>query len=122
MQRVAKVTSADVTRIVRRDFAISDQHAAFTLLDRVRHWQGRPQPRVHAAALKVSYGDLTKLQYWVDRANLDPRDVLSAAEYPLLFTRSGDQLSDTERESIYDADWEQYQRWFTRDSSSESSS
>jgi hypothetical protein len=38
--------------------------------------------RLMLAAIRVSKGDLARLQLWVDAGRIDPRDLIAAAEYP----------------------------------------
>lgn len=114
-QRVPSVSRADVERVVRRDFPSGRWATVFGTLDGYVSGSGSPH-RVQLAALKLSSGDLDSLREWIEQANLDPRDVLVAAEYPSAFSRwqAIALLSDDEREGVYDADWRQYQRWLQR--------
>lgn len=114
-QRVPDVSPADVERIVARDFPPERRAAAAAILAGYASENGRPS-RVQLAALKLSSGNLDSLREWIEQANLDFRDVLAAAEYPLAITRWSaiDSLSADEREGIYDADWRQYHAWLQR--------
>jgi hypothetical protein len=114
-QRIPSVGSADVERVVRREFPRQLQASALEVLGEFVSESGEPH-RVQLAALKLSSGDLGKLRDWIEHANLDFRDVLAAAEYPLAMTRTAsmDSLSTGEREAIYDADWRQYETWLQR--------
>jgi hypothetical protein len=38
--------------------------------------------RLMLAAIRMSKGDLARLQMWVDAGRIDPRDLIAAAEYP----------------------------------------
>ena len=111
-QRIPRVSREDVERVVQRDFAPDNQAAALAIVAAYRGDDGRPY-RVQLAALKLSSGDLDELRDWIEQANLDFRDVLVAAEYPLAFGRraSIEALSEGEQEAIYEADWRQYQTW-----------
>jgi hypothetical protein len=116
-QPTPSVTRADVERIVRREFAAAAAAEAAAILDEYggEPWQ-RDRERVQLAALKLATGSLDELRRHVAVAKRDYRDVLAAAEYPAYMQRSAPGLSvpDSERQGIYEADWEQYRRWFER--------
>lgn len=116
-QPTPTVTSVDVDRIVHRDFPADRVPDALALLDEYgsETWQ-REIHRVRLAALKLATGSIERLRYEIEGAKCDYRDVLAAAEYPGYFTRvSGPGgLPADDEQRIIDADWEQYQDWFTR--------
>ena len=47
--------------------------------------------RVMLAALKLSGGDLRKLELWIEIAMRDPRDLIAAAEYPRELVDASDE-------------------------------
>ena len=117
-QRVPQVTSADVERVVKRDFAPAETAAVWALLAEVgREARGAGADRVRLAALKLAGGDLAALRREVESAELDPRDVLGPAEYPralrLDFGGRG-RLGPEELQALYDADWAEYAAWLGR--------
>ena len=116
-QPTPTVTSADVERIVRRDFPPDRVPEVLAMLDEYGRetWQ-REAHRVRLAALKLAAGSVDRLRYQLEGAKCDYRDVLAPAEYPgycRRVHRPGELPSD-EEQRIIDADWMQYQDWFTR--------
>ena len=71
-------------------------------------------PRIQLAVLKLSEGDLEKLEEFVDLAKRDYRDVLAFAEYPeeirIGFVGMG-ELSEEEAKALRRRDREQYLSW-----------
>ena len=117
MQPHATVSRAEVERVVKRDFPPGQFDEVMATLDEygTEDWQ-RERDRVQAAVLKLAGGSLEALRRHIEWAKRDYRDVLGPAEYPLYtkkMFRIG-QLSAEERRRIIDADWKQYQEWFTR--------
>ena len=116
-QGAAKVTRADVERIVRRDFPADRVSEVLAMLDGYggESWH-RELHRVRAAALKLAAGDIEQLRREIEGAKCDYRDVLAAAEYPgyMRLVPGSGKLSAQETKRIVDADWKQYQDWFTR--------
>jgi hypothetical protein len=113
-QPVPDVTSSDVERVVRRDFAKEQFAGVMTLLDEcgAKNAQ-RGGPRVQLAALKLAQGSVEKLKPLVESAKRDYRDVLVWAEYPN-YHKIGfrvRELPNKERRRIIDSDWKQYEGW-----------
>lgn len=111
------VTRADVERIVQRDFPADRSAEVLALLDEygTESWQREPD-RVRLAVLKLAAGSLERLRYQIEQAKCEYRDVLGAAEYPR-YTKVWfriDKLPPDERLRVIEADWRQYQDWFTR--------
>jgi DinB family protein len=116
-QPAPKVTSADVERIVRRDFPRHRIDEVFTLLAGYGIEDGEPEPdRVRLAVLKLSEGSIEQLRYHIAGAKCDFREVLSPAEYPGYTKRMFriSKLPADQRKRIIDADWKQYQDWLER--------
>jgi hypothetical protein len=116
-QPTPTVTSADVERIVRRDFPGEKVSEAFAILGEYgkESWH-REVHRVRAAALKLAAGSLERLRCETEGAKCDYRDVLAAAEYPgyLKQVPGPGRVPADQEQRIVDADWKQYQDWFTR--------
>ena len=70
-----------VKRRLKQLFPPEERDRAADLLRRYKGDTPGGRKRVHLAILKLSEGDLKKLAYGVERALLDYRDVLYAAEY-----------------------------------------
>jgi hypothetical protein len=116
-QPTPTVKSADVERIVRRDFPAERVPEVLAMLDDYGRetWQREAQ-RVRVAALKLAAGSIESLRYQIEGAKCDYRDVLATAEYPGYFrgVPGSGQVPTDEEQRIIDADWKQYQDWFTR--------
>ena len=117
-QLTPNVTSADVERIVRRDFPadrFADVMAMLNEYGADESWQ-RGANRVRLAALKLAAGSIERLRYEIEGAKADYRDVLGPAEYPSYGKRVGGRkkLPPEEEQRIMDSDWKQYQDWLTR--------
>ena len=96
--RLPDVTLEDLDRIMRRDFPPEQHGQVVNLL--IRYGRGdRGQNRVCADVLKLADGDLSLVEYYVECALGDSRDVMFWAEYP----------TASEEEN-----WRQYQEWFSR--------
>ena len=74
----------------------------------------RGKPRVVAACLKNAAGSTERLRKQLIVAAVDYRDVLAEAEYPLAAAKRWSHYLPWQLQEIYDKDWEQYQKWFTR--------
>jgi hypothetical protein len=116
-QPTPNVTSADVERVVRRDFPVERFVEVMAILKEygTEEWQ-READRVRLATLKLAAGSIERLRFEVEGAKADYRDVLGPAEYPGYGKRVGGRrkLPLEEVERIIDADWKQYQDWLTR--------
>jgi len=104
----------DVERVVRRDYP-PDMVA--DILREVDASDVREKARVVLACLKIANGDRRRLQGELQNASGWYREILSDAEYPLATKRLFrlESLSEAERSSIYQRDWDQYVAWLGRD-------
>lgn len=116
-QPIPTVSSADVERIVRRDYPPGRVNEVLSLLgDYGREaWQREPD-RVRLAVLKLAAGNMKRLRSELESAKCDYRDVLAPAEYPGYFKRvpGPGALSTEEEQRIIDHDWAEYQSWLGR--------
>lgn len=115
-QPVSKGTQDDVERIVRRDFAPTEVAAAFALLEVYEPTSNESAARVRLAVLRGAHGDLVKLKRALDEANLDYREVLIDAEYPINYrlTMREKRPSDEEYDESIRQDWKNYNEWLSR--------
>lgn len=75
----------------------------------------RERERVQIAILKLSEGDLEKLQRTVAAAKTDYRDVLAWAEYPEEMRKDTWKMTDKEEVArIRESDRKQYLDWLNR--------
>jgi hypothetical protein len=116
-QPTPNVTSADVERVVRRDFPAERFAEVMAMLNEygVEDWQREPD-RVRLAVLKLAGGSMERLRNEIGAAKADYRDVLGPAEYPGYGKRARGRrkLSTDEEQRIIDNDWKQYRDWLTR--------
>jgi len=112
---IAHPTRGDVLRIARRDFPWHTPDEVLSILDQygTETWH-KERERVHAAILKVSGGDFSRLSSLTEAAKGDYRDLLAAAEYPA-YSRIGfvelDRMPAKEVRRIKAGDWRQYEAW-----------
>jgi hypothetical protein len=112
-QPAAKVYKRDITRIIKRDYKGNENK----ILEILNVYQDYESYRVWAAILKLSNGDINKVNYYVELANTDYRDVLAPAEYPIYSHKIGfdtDKYSKQEINGIIKDDLDQYKRWFNK--------
>ena len=116
-QPTPEITSDDVERVLRREFAKNDREEAWSILLEYgsEEWH-RESDRVRVAALKLAGGTIAGLRAAIETANADYRDVLAPAEYPEYLRTVGPSASVTpeERQRIINADWAQYSEWLYR--------
>lgn len=105
--------SADIVkRVVDRVWEGDHRLGASTILDLVSNYGGAAhRARLQVAAIKLSEGDLDRLDDWVRAANADFRDVLAAAEYPGQFEAGFLPPSDPSQVGLGKADLTQYKVW-----------
>ena len=116
-QPVSKGTQEDVVRVVHRDFAPAEVDAALAVLNTYGNSRtDSGTARVRLAALKCADGDLVKLNHKLEEANLDYRDVLIDAEYPINYklTMKAKRPSDREYDESIRQDWKNYSEWLSR--------
>ena len=97
-----------------RELVLSKAHVIFAeraadimlLLDDVTD-----SPRVHLAILKLASADPAKLQYFIDCARTDSRDVLAWAEYPEEFRSPTWKMENSVVKELRSRDRQQYEQW-----------
>jgi hypothetical protein len=117
-QPIPDVNSADVERVVRRDFPEEQFANAMEMLNEygTERWH-REQPRVWLAVLKLANCSVEALRRYVDAAKADYRDVLSWAEYPAYSRKVfgvRKRPSVREQRRLIDDDWAQYETWLRK--------
>ena len=106
-----------IQQLVDRLFAPHERATAVALLERYGVEASEPL-RVRVAVLKLSEGQLGQLEYYVDRAGEDYRDVLAWAEYPEELEQPTWRLPASEVRRIREADRAQYLAWLRAHTSS----
>lgn len=109
---MAEYSADTVRRVVDQVWEGDHRQGALTILDRVSDYGGAAhRARCQVAAIKLSGGDLDRLDDWVQAANADFRDVLAAAEYPGQFEAGFLPPSDPRQVRLGKADITQYKLW-----------
>jgi hypothetical protein len=110
------VNEDDVERVILRDYP---PEVAAEIRQRVSAVDLYENVRVVLACLKLARGDHQRFKDYLQVAQSDYREVLAEAEYPLAYKRwtRMSTLSEQERSSIYQRDWNQYVAWLGRDAS-----
>jgi len=70
--------------------------------------------RVQLAILKLAEGDPDNLEYFIETAKVDWRDVLAWAEYPEEFSQATWHMSPEDVAKIRDRDTKQYDEWIQK--------
>jgi hypothetical protein len=123
-QPVPEVTSADVDRVVGRDFPSERAAVVHEILSGYgrESWQCG-EDRVRLAALKLAAGDLGRLRAEIERATLDYHGVIAGAEYPGFTMKVGSCGLPTDdvhcehaahAKAVIKEDWRQYREWLER--------
>jgi hypothetical protein len=108
------VTGADLDRLIRREFLPEQVERVRDILGGYGSGPGQREPdRVRIAVLKLSRGDLERLEHFAAVAASDYRDVLAFAEYPSYFGTSP-SADDDGLQQLVDDDWRQYKEWFEK--------
>ncbi len=92
-QPASTVISADVERVVRRDFLPDRVPEVLAILNEygTERWHHEPD-RVRLAALKIAAGRLEELRIQTKLAKTDYRDVLASAESPPRYTAVDERI------------------------------
>lgn len=98
------------TKILTLFACDQERTAAHDVLSRVL--MGREPERVAVACLKLSHGDLARLEECVKAAATDYRDVLAWAEYPRQM-RLGPSAPPADQARARREDMEEYAQWLT---------
>lgn len=108
------VDMSDVERVVCRDYP---PDVVAVIREQVGALDVREKARVVLACLKVAKGSYDRLGSALEDAPGYWRELLSEAEYPLATKRWSRMkaMSDEQRSSIYQRDWNQYVAWLGRE-------
>ena len=117
-QPIAKISKNDINRIILRDYSITNKDEVLNILSKFKGDDEKGIYRVWAALLKISNGDIDRLDKNIENAIIDYRDILAIAEYPEYSQKVGfnsDKFDKKELKKIIDSDWHQYQEWLNAD-------
>ena len=110
IQPVAKVTSHQLDKIIAREFP---KHLEEVNMKLYRVVGDNPNGinRISAAIIKLANKNVELIDYYIDKANNDSRDVLSQAEYPRYSKLDFEDLEKQKIKNIYLDDWREYSNW-----------
>jgi hypothetical protein len=110
-QPVPHVSSADLARILQREFPGEAQAEVATLLEA---YDGQEAVRVMLAILKLAGGHVSRVREYLEAAGEDYRDVLAWAEYPEFIKDAYKGVPAKTPDASIARDWEQYETWLKK--------
>ncbi|WP_310594790.1 hypothetical protein [Flavobacterium sp.] len=110
IQPAAKVTTNKLEVLIAREFPEHIEEVTLALY-KLNGYSSDGINRISAAILKLADKDLSLLNFYIDKANSDNRDVLSQAEYPRCSQLGFEDFNITNIKSIYLDDWREYSKW-----------
>jgi hypothetical protein len=110
---VARVSDKTIERLLLREFGNHACEAEEKFL-RVKCDTPGGRNRISAAILKLSNGDLDKIDHYIDLCNLDFRDVVAPAEYPRYTAVAFNEIPRWKQRQFYLADWKEYSYWLRK--------
>ena len=111
-QPVPIISHTELDFLISREFP-DDKEIVRTKLNKIISDSKNGKNRISTSILKLADKKIDKIDFLINRANEDFRDIVSEAEYPRAH-RSGFELFDKEKEVIRKvllADWEEYSTW-----------
>ena len=115
-QPVAEISKEILEKLIRRDFTASYEIIK-QKLDLIKSDSLKGQKRLSAAVLKLSNGNLSKIDSYIEMCNSDCRDVISQAEYPSI-SEIGfigmKEIKPSELKEYYLKDWTEYINWINK--------
>lgn len=115
-QPVAEISKETLEKLIRRDFPESYEIVK-QKFDLIKSDSLKGQNRLSAAILKVSNGNLNKLDSYIEMCNSDYRDVISKAEYPRISEIGFIEMEEIEPSQLKDyylKDWTEYTNWLNK--------
>lgn len=109
-QPVAKISNAELEFLIDREFPKNTDLVKLKLTE-IQSDSQNGKNRIVAAILKLAKSDLNKMDFLINKANEDFRDIVSEAEYPRA-SRNGFELpNEKELRTDYLNDWNEYLEW-----------
>jgi hypothetical protein len=115
-QPAAKISSETLDKIIQREYPEHFEQVK-RKLETIKSDSSHGRNRFSAAVLKLSNGDLTKVDRYIEICNNDFRDVITIAEYPRISKLDFVDLENIETKKLrrtYLDDWADYSNWITR--------
>jgi hypothetical protein len=110
---VARISDKTIERLLLREFGDHASEVKEKFLH-VKSDTPRGKNRISAAIVKLSNGDLDKIDHYIDLCNLDFRDVVAPAEYPRYTTVAFNEIPRWKKGQFYLADWKEYSSWLRK--------
>jgi len=111
-QPIPRFEEGEIDFLINREFPERAQEVCNKFSGLQEFWINTT--RTKAAILKLADGDFDKIKELIKKANRDPRDVIAFAEYPCYTQMDWDEtneMSQEEKQVIFDNDWEKYRNW-----------
>jgi hypothetical protein len=115
-QPVAEISKEILEKLIRRDFP-ENYKKVKQKLDLIKSDSLKGQNRLSAAVLKVSNGNLSKVDSYIEMCNTDYRDIISQAEYPSISEigfNGMEEIEPSELKKYYLKDWTEYTNWINK--------
>jgi hypothetical protein len=113
IEPVAKISHAQIDKIVKKDFGKRQYAKIIRMLSRYKSETDSDNYRVWAAILKLSESRISRLESNIKMARSDFRDVITSAEYPEYSQCSFSGMRYFSRKMIFLRDWNQYKKWLS---------
>lgn len=112
----AKISNDTLRRLIKREFPDNTDEVR-NKLRLVDNNNLEKSNRLFVAILKLSNGDITKIDEYIEMCNNDFRDVIAKAEYPRVFEIGFvgmNKISQNELKQLYLDDWSEYSKWIKK--------
>ncbi len=106
-QPVSSISSFQLNSLVKREFP-RNSALVFKKLDLIQSDTKNGKNRISAAVLRLTKRDITKLDELIEKANIDFRDIVSAAEYSKSLKHGFDDIEEAKRKQNNLDDYENY--------------
>lgn len=114
-QKIPSISNDDINRIIKRDFPQLKPSEIEDVLKGYNSESERGKNRVYASILKLSNGNIKLIREYVEKANIDYRDVIALSEYPNYSEYAfEDELPVQKKKQLIDDDWKQYEAWLDK--------
>lgn len=115
-QPIAEISKETLEKLIHRDYP-ECYEIVKKKLSLIKSDSLKGQNRLSAAILKVSNGNLDKLDSYIEMCNSDYRDVISQAEYPSI-SEIGfvgiEEIESRQLKEYYLKDWTEYTNWINK--------
>lgn len=109
-QPVAKISNAELELLICREFP-KDTELVKQKLAEIQSDSQKGKNRIAASILKLAKADLNKIDFLINRAKADFRDIVSKAEYPRASKYGFELPNEKELKTVYLNDWNEFIEW-----------